>query len=167
MLVDEPHGVVVILADDVGFQHLAHHAPRCFPLRLHSLLHRFRWHIQRLLNRRFSPRRFRLGPGRRGLFRWGDLIGTARQGRGRDDGPILRGHIPDIDGPGAVRPLRHRRDAVPDEVFRGRSDRPCREAPQRFFLLCCRGGSGFELLRRHFLEKFRYITGLFGGLFSV
>ena len=167
MLVDEPHGVLVILADDIGFQHLAHHAPRCFPHRLHGLLHRFHRHIQRLLNGRFSPRCFRLGPGRRCLFRRGDLIGAARQGRCRDEGLILRGHIPDIDGLSAVRPLRHCRDTVPDEVFRGRSGRPGREAPQRFFLLRRRGCSGLELLRRHFPEKFRFITGLLGGLFGV
>ena len=167
MLVDEPHGVLVILADDIGFQHLAHHAPRCFPHRLHGLLHRFRRHIQRLLNGRFSPRCFRPGPGRRCLFRRGDLIGAARQGRCRDEGLILRGHIPDIDGLSAVRTLRHCRDTVPDEVFRGRSDRPAREAPQRFFLLHRRGCSGLELLCRHFPEKFRFITGLLGGLFGV
>ena len=38
VLIDEPDGIVVVLADDIGFQHLAHHAPGRFFYRLQRLL---------------------------------------------------------------------------------------------------------------------------------
>ena len=171
VLVDEPHGFVLVLADDVGFQHLAHHAPRRFLHRLHGLLFRLLRHGDGLLRRCFRYCDCLRFDGFfcqcLCLYRWCDLIGAARQGRGCYDGLLRLRHIPDVDRLGAVGPLGHGGHAVPDDVFRGRGGAFGQEATQRLFLLRRGGSLLLKLLRRHFPKKFRCIIGLFGGLFGV